>query len=45
MNAKSDFVFLEDDDDQKMAIHFCYARYDCSIINIIGIADLLYKNS
>ena len=45
MNAKSDFVFLEDDDDQKIAVHFGYARYDCSIISSTDFANLLYKNS
>lgn len=43
-NTKSGFVFLEDDNDQKVAIYYCFSRYDYFFISEFNLADLLYKN-
>ena len=43
-HTKSDFVFLETDNGQKMAIYYRDRLNDYCIISELNFADLLHKN-
>jgi hypothetical protein len=43
-SAKSDFVFLEDDDDEKTTVHYRYRRYGFCIISKLDSPHLLYQD-
>jgi len=45
MSTKSDFVFLEDDNDEEITIYYFHYWYDHRIISEFDFADLLYQNS
>jgi len=43
-DAKSSFIFLENDDDQEVVIFHRLYRYDYRIIGNLDFADLLYQD-